>query len=51
MLEPFDGKASADRFIKERLSLVEIGFRQHENFVAGILIANLAEKYCSRRNV
>src|SRR5258706_15432166 len=35
MLEPFDGKISADRFIKERLSLVEIGFRQHENFVAG----------------
>jgi len=36
MLEPFDGKISADRFIKERLSLVEIGFRQHENFVAGL---------------
>ena len=42
MLEPFDGKISADRFIKERLSLVEIGFRQHENFVAG-LNAKLAE--------
>jgi len=42
MLEPFDGKRSADRFIKERLSLVEIGFRQRENFVAG-LNAKLAE--------
>jgi hypothetical protein len=42
MLEPFDGKISADRFIKERLSLVEIGFRQHENFVAG-LNAKLAD--------
>ena len=36
MLQPFDGKISADRFIKARLSLVEIGFRQHENFVAGL---------------
>jgi hypothetical protein len=35
MLQAFDGKISADRFIKERLSLVEIGFRQHENFLAG----------------
>jgi hypothetical protein len=34
MLQPFDGKISADRFIKERLSLVEIGFRQREDFVA-----------------
>ena len=42
MLEPFDGKMSADRFIKERLSLVEIGFRQHENFLAGVN-AKLAE--------
>lgn len=42
MLEAFDGKVSADRFIKERLSLVEIGFRQHENFVAGVN-AKLAE--------
>jgi AbiJ N-terminal domain 4 len=42
MLEAFDGKISADRFIKERLSLVEIGFRQHENFLAG-LNANLAK--------
>ncbi len=42
MLEPFSGKISADRFIKERLSLVEIGFRQHENFVAG-LNAKLAD--------
>lgn len=42
MLVPFDGKVSADRFVKERLSLVEIGFRQHENFVAG-LNAKLAE--------
>jgi len=41
MLEPFDGKISADRFVKERLSLVEIGFREHENFVA-MLNANLA---------
>ncbi|SCB25296.1 hypothetical protein GA0061098_100423 [Bradyrhizobium shewense] len=36
MLTPFDGKISADRFVKERLSLVEIGFREHENFVAGL---------------
>jgi AbiJ N-terminal domain 4 len=43
MLGPFDGKISADRFIKERLSLVEIGFREHENFVAG-LNAQLAER-------
>ena len=42
MLEAFDGKLPADRFIKERLSLVEIGFRQHEDFVAG-LNAKLAE--------
>lgn len=42
MLEPFDGKLSADRYIKERLSLVEIGFRQHETFLAG-LNANLAK--------
>jgi AbiJ N-terminal domain 4 len=42
MLTPFDGKIPADRFIKERLSLVEIGFRQHENFVAG-LNAELAQ--------
>jgi hypothetical protein len=34
MLKPFDGKISADRFVKERLSLVEIGFRQREDFVA-----------------
>jgi hypothetical protein len=42
MLEPFNGQVSADSFIKERLSLVEIGFRQHENFMAG-LNAKLAE--------
>lgn len=42
MVVPFDGKISADRFVKERLSLVEIGFREHENFVAG-LNAKLAE--------
>jgi AbiJ N-terminal domain 4 len=42
MLTPFDGKIPADRFIKERLSLVEIGFRQHENFVAR-LNARLAQ--------
>jgi hypothetical protein len=42
MLEPFNGRVSADSFIKERLSLVEIGFRQHENFVAG-LNARLAQ--------
>lgn len=28
MLQDFDGKGSADRFIKERLSLVELGFRK-----------------------
>ncbi|WP_027556621.1 AbiJ-NTD4 domain-containing protein [Bradyrhizobium sp. Cp5.3] len=43
MLTPFDGKIPADRFIKERLSLVEIGFRQRENYVAG-LNAKLPEK-------
>jgi hypothetical protein len=45
MLTPFDGKMSADRFAKERLSLVEIGFREHENFVASLnaqLAANIA---------
>jgi hypothetical protein len=42
VLEPFNSKISADRFIKERISLVEIGFRQHENFVAG-LNARLAQ--------
>ncbi|WP_316238674.1 AbiJ-NTD4 domain-containing protein [Bradyrhizobium sp. SZCCHNR1015] len=36
MLEPFSGKIPADRFVKERLSLVEIGFREHENYVAEI---------------
>lgn len=34
MLTPFDGKIPADRFIKERLSLIEIGFREHETFLA-----------------
>ena len=33
MLQQFDGTISADRFIKERLSLVEIGFRQREKAV------------------
>jgi hypothetical protein len=42
MFTPFDGKISADRYVKERLSLVEIGFREHENFVAG-LNAKLAD--------
>jgi hypothetical protein len=28
MLKDFDGKDSADRFIKERLSLIELGFRR-----------------------
>ncbi|WP_271499975.1 AbiJ-NTD4 domain-containing protein [Bradyrhizobium sp. CCBAU 11357] len=48
MLTPFDGNVSADRFIKERISLVEIGFRQHENFVAE-LNAGLAEKLTAAR--
>ncbi|WBL76039.1 hypothetical protein I3J27_23760 [Bradyrhizobium xenonodulans] len=43
MFAPYDGKVSADRYVKERLSLVEIGFRQHEKFVAG-LNAKLPEK-------
>jgi hypothetical protein len=34
MLQQFDGSLSADRFIKERLSLVEIGFRIREKEVA-----------------
>ena len=42
MFTPFDDKISADRYVKERLSLVEIGFREHENFVAG-LNAKLAD--------
>ena len=33
MLQQFDGSLSVDRFIKERLSLVEIGFRMRENEV------------------
>ena len=36
MLKPFEGKMPADRFIKERLSLVEIGFRQRETFLAEV---------------
>lgn len=48
MLTPFDGTIPADRFIKERLSLVELGFRQHENFVAE-LNAGLAEKLRAAR--
>jgi hypothetical protein len=34
MLQHFDGSLSADQFIKERLSLVEIGFRMREDDVA-----------------
>lgn len=30
MLKEFDNSVEADTFIKERLSLIEIGFRQHE---------------------
>jgi hypothetical protein len=59
MLEPFDGKISADRFMKERLSLVEIGFRQHETFMAGlnakladnIMIAELFEQRGERKGL
>ncbi|WP_247973428.1 hypothetical protein [Bradyrhizobium sp. 195] len=55
MLTSFDGKISADRIIKERLSLVEIGFRQHEKFLAGLnakLAENIAvaEKFAQRVN-
>lgn len=42
MLVPYEGKISADRYVKERISLVEIGFRQHESFLAE-LNARLAE--------
>lgn len=34
MLQQFDNSLSADQFIKERLSLVEIGFRMRENEIA-----------------
>lgn len=34
MLQPFDGSIPADRFIKERLSLVELGFRLRGKDVA-----------------
>jgi hypothetical protein len=34
MLQPFDSSIPADRFIKERLSLVELGFRMHGGAVA-----------------
>ena len=34
MLKAFDDSVSADRFIKERLSLVEIGFRQRDGEIA-----------------
>jgi AbiJ N-terminal domain 4 len=34
MLQPFDGSIPADRFIKERLSLIELGFRQRGEEVA-----------------
>jgi hypothetical protein len=33
-LQTFDGSISADRFIKERLSLVELGFRKQGEWVA-----------------
>jgi len=33
MLLQFDGTVSADRFIKERLSMVELGFRIKEDAV------------------
>jgi hypothetical protein len=42
MLQPFDGNIPADRFIKERLSLVELGLRQREDFVA-VVNSKLAE--------
>lgn len=34
MLKPFDGPILADGFIKERLSLVELGFRKHGEAVS-----------------
>lgn len=34
MFQPFDGSIPADRFIKERLSLVELGFRKRGEAVA-----------------
>jgi AbiJ N-terminal domain 4 len=34
MLQPFDGSIPADRYIKERLSLVELGFRKKAEEVA-----------------
>jgi hypothetical protein len=34
MLQPFDGSIPVDRFIKERLSLVELGFRKKGDAVA-----------------
>jgi hypothetical protein len=59
MLTSFDGTISADRFIKERLSLVEIGFRQHGEFVAGrnaklaesITVAELFDKRGERKGL
>lgn len=36
MLATFDGSIPADRFIKERLSLVELGFRERENYVTDL---------------
>ncbi|SFL42354.1 hypothetical protein SAMN03159423_1931 [Bradyrhizobium sp. NFR13] len=59
MFTPFDSKISADRYVKERLSLVEIGFREHENFVAGlntklpdnILIAEMFDKRGERKGL
>jgi hypothetical protein len=34
MLAPFDGSQTADEFLKDRLSLVELGFRQKEEQLA-----------------
>ena len=33
MLQKFDGAVPADRFVKERLSMVELGFRFKENMI------------------
>lgn len=35
MFKKFDGATTADRYVKERLSLIEIGFRVRENEIAG----------------
>jgi hypothetical protein len=48
MLKDFDGNDSADRFIKERLSLIELGFRKRSEDIATENAERLKESASSR---